>query len=73
MMVYVSIQHYVVKSMHIHDLGNLQAFLQFEQTNKKYYAFNENFLMKFYTYKKETIKENLTHQSFQFFLKGCGS
>jgi len=30
-------------------------------------TFNDNFSMKFYTYKKETIKNNFSHQSFQFF------
>jgi hypothetical protein len=32
-------------------------------------TFNDNFSMKFYTYIKETIKDNLSHQSFQFFLR----
>jgi len=31
--------------------------------------FNNRFSMKFYTYIKETIKDNPSHQSFQFFLR----
>jgi hypothetical protein len=31
--------------------------------------FNDNLSMKFYTYKKETIKNSLPHQSFQFFIR----
>ncbi len=34
--------------------------------------FNDDLSMKFYTYKKETIKNNMFHQSFQFFLRPCG-
>jgi len=30
--------------------------------------FNNNFPMKFYTYIKETINNNISHQIFQFFL-----
>jgi hypothetical protein len=32
-------------------------------------AFNDNVSMKYYTYKKEPIKNNLSHPKFQFFLR----
>jgi hypothetical protein len=46
--------------------GTLKHFCNSNKQTNKFYTFNENFPMKFYTYKKETRKKNLPHQSFQF-------